>query len=58
MVMLVPGGTVVVSVVWTIVLGGRDSGGQVTTYIGMKIINFLVNNTYKIDEVLFNTQCN
>ena len=30
MVMVVPGSTVLVSVVRTIVLGGRDGGGQVT----------------------------
>ena len=41
MVMVVPGGTVVVSVVRTIVLGGRDGGGQGT------LVGRLVNEMMK-----------
>ena len=43
-VMVVPGGTAVVSVVRTIVLGGRDGGGQ-GTVVG-RVVNEMVKRIY------------
>ena len=50
--MVAPGGTVVVSVVKTIVLGGRDGGGHSTIYIGTKF--HLFTSLIKILEINLN----
>ena len=46
MVMVVPGGTVVVSVVRTIVLGGRDGGGQGTA-VG-RVVNEMIKHSINV----------
>ena len=49
--MVVPGGTVVVSVVRTIVLGGRDGGGQGT------VVNRVVNEIMYCSVHYYHVYC-